>query len=72
MPRIYESNSDPLDFCRAHFPTRKVAEELYGHSGDGPDGRGDCFDYDSDHPDYDSDEYRCERCGVVLLTEQDA
>jgi len=68
MPRIYARNNDPLDFCRAHMPTRDVAEVLYGGAivGDGPDGRGDYYDYDAEHPNYDWDTVYCERCDVLL------
>lgn len=60
MPRIYTSASDPLDFCRAHFPkTEARAFEIFGDVGDGPDGRGNCFAYDAEHPDYSNEDYRC-------------
>lgn len=74
MPRIYASNSYPLDFCKACF--RNHSEDdiepdgMYGINvmGEGPDGRGDCSGFDEDHPDYDDDPgfYECEDCGVVL------
>jgi len=66
MPRIYNSLSDPLDFCRACFPDSVRAETLYAHLGDGPDGRGNCYGWNDDHPDYADDEYFCENCGNVL------
>jgi len=66
MPRIYTSASDPLDFCRRHFPSEAVAERRYGLAvcGEGPDDRGDCFGYDAEHPDYTDFEmnYRCHVC----------
>lgn len=70
MPRIYTSASDPLDFCRRHFPVEATAEHQWGHVGDGPDGRGNCFGYDAEHPDYSGEDYRCRTCGR-LLTEAD-
>ena len=73
MPRIYDSASDPLDFCKRCFPTERVAEWKYGNvkvTGEGPDGRGNCFGYDCEHPDYGRDEYRCYRCKREL-TEYD-
>jgi hypothetical protein len=69
MPRIYTSESYPLDFCQRHFPkTEEKAFELFGNLGDGPDGRGNCFGYDCDHPDYtdDPEHYRCHVCKVEL------
>lgn len=52
MPRIYTSQSDPLDFCLACFPSEDEAREQYGNLGDGPDGRGNCFSYEEGaHPD---------------------
>lgn len=70
--RIYTSASDPIDFCRRHFPSEAQAQARYGNVGDGPDGRGNCFSYDDDHPPYedDPDMYRCATCRKVL-TEND-
>lgn len=72
MPRVYTSASDPMDFCVTCFPkTEEKAYEEFGPTrcGDGPDGRGDCFGYDSDHPDYECDEYRCCKCSKILTDE---
>lgn len=66
MPRIYTSANDPLNFCQGCFPSEQKADEEYGHVGDGPDGRGNCFDYDADHPDYGCEDYRCHKCGRKL------
>lgn len=67
MPRIYTSASDPLDFCRHCFPsTEEAAFDEYGDLGDGPDGRGNCFGYDAEHPDYENECYLCHICGVPL------
>ncbi len=71
MPRIYASNNDPYDFCQRHFPkTEAAGREEYGNKGDGPDGRGDCFEYDACHPHYESNGYKCCECGKEL-TEAD-
>ena len=69
MPRVYSGESEPVDFCKKHFPTEEEARKKYGE-GEGPDGRGNCFDYASDHPPYDECDYTCETCGK-LLTEKD-
>ncbi|WP_439398571.1 hypothetical protein ACRQ5Q_14735 [Bradyrhizobium sp. PMVTL-01] len=66
MPRIYTSCSDPLDFCRECFPSEDEAEDAYGNLGDGQDGRGNCFGYNEDHPDYEDTDYRCETCKTPL------
>ncbi len=73
MPRVYDSTSGPIDFCKRHFPTERQAELEFGDVGDGPDGRGNCFGYDCDHPDYedDPDMYKCYVCERVL-TARDA
>lgn len=70
--RIYTSVSDPLDFCRDCFPkTEEAAYEQYGGLGDGPDERGNCFGYETEHPAYDCDEeYHCATCRQ-RLTEAD-
>lgn len=63
MPRIYDGSSNPLDFCRKHFPKDEAtARRLYG-AGEGPDNRGNCFSYDDDHPDYDGEDYTCDHPG---------
>ena len=70
--RIYTSTNDPLDFCVRCFPkTEEAAWELYAGLGDGPDGRGNCFAYDADHPAYDCDEYRCCECKKILGNEDE-
>jgi hypothetical protein len=63
--RIYTSASDPLDFCSRHTPGEVLAKKRYGNLGDGPDGRGNCFAYDVEHPDYDG-EQRCATCRCKL------
>ena len=72
MPRIYSAESDPIDFCRRHFPSKKAAEAKYGQ-GEGPDERGNCFDYNSDHPPYgwEDVEYTCEVCDKPLTSKDD-
>ena len=73
MPRIYDSASNPLDYCKRDFPASEAdARALFGTAnvGEGPDGRGDCFSYNDEHPDYGQDEYTCEACGRSL-TERD-
>ena len=72
MPRIYDSTSNPLDFCKRCFPkTEDVAFKRYGNLGDGPDGRGNCFGYNDEHPSYDDTDYRCEKCGKKLTAADD-
>ena len=71
MPRLYNGDSDPLDFCNRHFPKNEaLAFARYG-AGEGPDGRGNCFGYDCEHPPYSDDSegpdaYRCQVCRCVL------
>lgn len=67
MPRVYASNNDPINYCVKCFPSESEARATHGNVGDGPDGRGDCFEYDADHPDYDGEDYHCYRCGKVLV-----
>ena len=72
MPRIYASNNDPIDLCQKHYPaTELLAFKRYGHRGDGPDDRGNCFGYDAAHPDYEDEDYRCYRCAKRLTREDD-
>ncbi len=67
MPRIYDSASEPVDFCKKHFPTtEEKAFAKFGNVGDGPDGRGNCFGYDDPHPDYTDDMYKCHTCKKKL------
>jgi hypothetical protein len=75
MPRIYTSASDPIDFCRRHFPSEDAAYAQFGLAkcGEGPDGRGDCFGYDTGAPSYDDDDaYVCHVCGKKLTDARDA
>lgn len=65
MPRIYNAANDPLDFCKRCFPGEKTAVKRYANGakiGDGPDGRGNCYDYNSDHPPYEDTDYTCITC----------
>ena len=69
MPRIYDSASDAQDFCQRCYPKEPVATRLYGDiakTGEGPDGRGNCFGYDAEHPPYEDEDYRCETCNKPL------
>lgn len=66
MPRIYTSANDPLDYCRSCFPNEQTARKRFGNKGAGPDDRGDCFEYDADHPSYESTDYRCHKCRKSL------
>jgi hypothetical protein len=71
MPRIYTGSNDPIDFCRYCFPrSEQFAIEKYGE-GEGPDDRGNCFDYEADHPPYDGNDYKCAKCGDELYDERD-
>lgn len=70
MPRISDTAADPHDFCKRHFPNKRNAERRFGEGPDGPDGRGNCFEYNPDHPSYSDTGYRCESC-KCLLTEAD-
>jgi hypothetical protein len=77
MPRIYQSDNDPLDFCTDHFPDETAAELEYGdesRTGSGPDGRGNCFTYDADHPPYEDDPsmYRCTICHAPLTADDNS
>jgi hypothetical protein len=71
MPRIYDSGNDPHDFCRGCYPlTETIAEQQFGRvrlTGEGPDGRGNCFGYDAEHPPYEDENYKCETCKKPLL-----
>lgn len=69
MPRIYDSASNPIDFCKKCFPAESTAIKWYGDTtktGEGPDGRGNCYGYDDDHPDYEGEDYKCEKCRKPL------
>ncbi len=72
MPRVFASNNDPLDFCKTCFPDEDEAENAYGDvnlTGHGPDGRGNCFAYDAEHPPYELENYRCLTCRKPLKEE---
>lgn len=69
MPRIYISQNDPLDFCQLCYPSETLAEELYANLGNNPDDpeRGNCYGYDCEHPDYESEGYHCIKCHEPLI-----
>lgn len=53
MPRIYNKENEPLDYCKDCFPSNCSPHE----------------DHDADHPDYESDDiYFCEECHTKLLS----
>jgi hypothetical protein len=64
--RIWTSDNDALDFHTRCAPSEEVARKRYANRGDGPDGRGNCFGYDDDHPSYDGEGYRCTTCKKPL------
>lgn len=68
MPRIYASNSDPVDYCYGCFPGPEEGKRYHGRAGDGPDGRGNCYEYEADHPDYDGEDYVCHLCREPLTS----
>ena len=72
MPRIFTSASDPIDFCRHCFPSEKSAakDSRFNNDEEGPDGRGNCFGWDAEHPPYEGEDYKCHDCRSEL-TEQD-
>lgn len=71
MPRIYDSRSDPYDFCYRCFPGNEEAEERFMNNGDGPDDRGNCYGYDAEHPTYAGEGYVCIDCHKELGDEDD-
>lgn len=70
MPRVVDGSSDPIDFCKRHFPSAAHARKLYG-AGEGPDARGNCFEHNAEHPPYAGEGYRCDQCGAILTDEDD-
>lgn len=74
MPRITASDADCYDFCitcwENLYPTEEQAREVFAEMGDGPDGRGNCFGYDDEHPDYGDTDCCCDACDR-RLTDRD-
>lgn len=66
--RIYTSTDEALDYCNECGITEDEAIEQWGNIGDGSNGRGNCFEYDGTHPDYDDCEYYCQCCGERLTS----
>lgn len=73
MPRVIASNADPVDFCLTCFPNEQLARRRFGvvAVGPGPDGRGDCFEYNADHPSYEGEGYTCDGCRKRLVESDD-
>lgn len=57
MPRIYNTDRDPLDYCRECYPEKKAAEIA---------ALGDEADYDAPHPAYEFESYDCDCCKKPL------
>lgn len=69
MPRLIDSQANPHDFCNfCFYAFEDEHEETYSNLGDGPDGRGNCYAFDVDHPPYEHD-YVCEQCNSTLGAE---
>lgn len=68
--RIYTSTDHIIDLCRRCAAGLDDAKAFarWGHDGDGPDDRGNCFAFDVEHPDYTDAEmgYTCDTCGRAL------
>ena len=67
--RICTSDNSVMDFCDLCRIEEDAAFDLYGYNGDDPDGRGNCFAYDAEHPPYEDDGcsvYKCYCCGSRL------
>jgi hypothetical protein len=76
--RFYNSEAGAVDLCKRCWPSEAEAREKYGKGPDGPDGRGNCFEYDAEHPwffegcndegdDWFADDgYDCQECGCRL------
>lgn len=67
MPRIVTAAGEPLDFCYHCFPkSEAVARKQHAGAGKGPDDRGNCFAHEAAHPDYEGEDYRCQKCKSPL------
>jgi len=55
MPRIYDENREPLDYCKKCFSTVKL-DAL----------QNELNDVDADHPDYEDTDYTCQICNKPL------
>lgn len=72
MPRIYSSDAYPWDFCQECWPDSEEDAKFFHPflaGGTGPDGRGDCFSYNAEHPNYDLSQYECCICHKDLTAE---
>jgi len=66
MPRIYDSLNNAHDYCADCFPSEEESFQELGALGDGPDGRGNCYGWDAEHPPYEEEDYKCVSCGATL------
>ena len=71
MPRIYNSASEPHDFCMKCFVDEDKAEKLYNQPDEIGlrDGEDNGYGYDSAHPNYENEGYPCDECGELLTYE---
>jgi hypothetical protein len=70
MPRIYNKEGHPFDYCKFCMLSEEQAEIEHNHDKliFTPDNGG--FGYDSEHPEYEYTEYKCDECEDEL-TEAD-
>lgn len=59
MPRIYDEDRNPIDYCKKCFQTVEI-DALQNEANE----------VDADHPDYEETGYKCTVC-KKLLTEKD-
>jgi hypothetical protein len=71
MPRVIASNSDCIDYCKECFIDSQTAEEVWGDIGEAEDNRGNVFEFDAVHPDYEDGDYECHECCKPLTKKDD-
>ena len=85
MPRIYDKENNPLDYCRDCFPGEDVflnEQGCWDNKNDmekcrfcnlayGESDRCCHYGYNCDHPSYEDTEYECAECDCELTSEDD-
>lgn len=81
MPRIYDKNGDPLDYCQDCFPDEEAfleGEGCWDEKASEPkckfcnkrrvelDNGGCGYSHNEDHPAYGHVNYTCHECGAEL------
>lgn len=66
MPRIYDKDGDPWDYCVLCFPSEEETHSMFLCGETGLNYATGGSSYDAEHPLYEKVDYHCDRCKCTL------